>query len=174
MSDLPSVPTPSDPNALFTALYSDNYRWLRGWLYRQLHCPQDAADLTQDTFVRALGSQQLPQLEQPRAFLATVARHLLRNLWRRRSLERAYLEQLALLPDSFSPSEEDLALVREAIESIDRLLAGLPLRVRQAFVLHRLEGLSQPAIAEQLGVSLATVERDLRRAFVHCLSVVVP
>jgi DNA-directed RNA polymerase specialized sigma24 family protein len=41
-------------------------------------------------------------------------------------------------------------------------------------VLHRLEGLSQPAIAEQLGVSLATVERDLRRAFVHCLSVVGP
>ena len=62
------------------------------------------------------------------------------------------------------------ALVREALESIDRLLNGLPERVRQTFILSRLEGLSQPAIAQQLGVSLATVERDLRRAFLHCLA----
>ena len=61
-------------------------------------------------------------------------------------------------------------MVREALESIDRLLNGLPARVRQIFILSRLEGLTQPMIAQQLDVSLATVERDLRRAFLHCLA----
>jgi RNA polymerase sigma-70 factor (ECF subfamily) len=151
-------------------LYDDNHRWLRAWLYRQLKCPQDAADLTQDTFIRVLDARQLTQLEEPRAFLSTVARRLLFSFWRRKRLEQSYLDSLALLPECYSPSEEDLALVREALESIDRLLNGLPARVRQIFILSRLEGLTQPMIAQQLDVSLATVERDLRRALLHCLA----
>ncbi|MBS7846185.1 sigma-70 family RNA polymerase sigma factor [Pseudomonas fluorescens] len=162
--------TPTDSKALLAALYDDNHRWLRAWLYRQLKCPQDAADLTQDTFIRVLDARQLTQLEEPRAFLSTVARRLLFSFWRRKRLEQSYLESLALLPECYSPSEEDLALVREALESIDRLLNGLPARVRQIFILSRLEGLTQPLIAQQLNVSLATVERDLRRAFLHCLA----
>ena len=162
--------TPTDPKALLAALYDDNHRWLRARLYRQLKCPQDAADLTQDTFIRVLDARQLIQLEEPRAFLSTVARRLLFSFWRRKRLEQRYLDSLALLPERYSPSEEDLALVREALESIDRLLDGLPARVRQIFILSRLEGLSQPMIAQQLNVSLATVERDLRRAFLRCCS----
>lgn len=42
--------------------------------------------------------------------------------------------------------------------------------MRETLLLHRLEGLKQKQIAERLKVSLATVERDLRRAFLHCLS----
>ncbi|ACO77984.1 sigma factor, FecI family [Azotobacter vinelandii CA] len=164
------MPTTSDPNALLATLYRENHRWLRGWLSRRLQCPQDAADLTQDTFLRALNSRQLEQIQEPRAFLGTLAKRLLCNLWRRRQLERSYLDALAQLPERFAPSEEDIALVREAIEAIDRLLDGLPLRARRAFLLNRLDGLGQQAIAERLGVSLATVERDLRRAYIHCLT----
>jgi RNA polymerase sigma-70 factor (ECF subfamily) len=164
------VSTPTDPKTLLAALYDDNHRWLRAWLYRQLKCPHDAADLTQDTFIRVFDARQLTQLEEPRAFLSTVARRLLFSFWRRKRLEQSYLDSLALLPQHYTPSEEDLAVVREALESIDRLLNGLPARVRQVFILSRLEGLSQPLIAQQLDVSLATVERDLRQAFLHCLA----
>lgn len=160
-----------DTNTIVADLYSDHHRWLRAWLYRRLNCPDDAADLAQDTFVRAMGSSALPALEEPRAFLATVARRLLSNLFRRRALEQAYLEALGRLPECCMPSVEDVLLVREALAQIDRLLDGLPTRAHHAFILHRLEGMSQPMIATQLGVSLATVERDLRRAFLHCLSV---
>lgn len=67
-------------------------------------------------------------------------------------------------------SGEDSRLMRDAIEEIDRALAGLPLRVKRSFLLNRLEGLTQQAIADQLGVSLSTVERELRRAFAQCVS----
>ncbi|CAM3781504.1 putative RNA polymerase sigma factor FecI [compost metagenome] len=164
------VPSSVHSKAIVAHLYSDHHRWLRAWLYRRLNCPHDAADLAQDTFVRAMTSSALPALEEPRAFLATVARRLLSNLFRRRALEQAYLDELACLPEHCMPSAEDVVLVREALAEIDRVLDGLPVRVRHAFILHRLEGMSQPSIAEHLGVSLATVERDLRRAFVHCLS----
>lgn len=61
-------------------------------------------------------------------------------------------------------------MVRDAIEEIDRALSGLPHRVKRSCLLNRLEGLTQQAIADQLGVSLSTVERDLHRAFAHCVS----
>ena len=159
-----------DPKSLLASLYQDNHAWLRGWLSRQVRCPQDAADLTQDTFLRAYDARQLDRIQEPRAYLSTVARRLLCSLWRRRKQEQSYLDQLADLPPAHAPSAEDIALVREAIEAIDRALEGLPSRVKRAFLLNRLEGMPQQAIADLLGVSLATVERDLRRAFVHCLT----
>ena len=166
--------SPVDPKSLLASLYHDNHAWLRGWLSRQVRCPQDAADLTQDTFLHAYDAQQLERIQEPRAYLSTVARRLLCSLWRRRKLEQAYLDQLADMPLAYAPSAEDIALVREAIEAIDRVLEGLPSRVKRAFLLNRLEGMPQQAIADQLGVSLATVERDLRRAFVHCLGQAEP
>ena len=164
------MPIPVDPKTLLASLYLDNHAWLRGWLSRQVRCPQDAADLTQDTFLRAYDARQLDRIQEPRAYLSTVARRLLCSLWRRRKLEQSYLDQLADLPPAHAPSAEDIALVREAIEAIDRALEGLPSRVKRAFLLNRLEGMPQQAISDLLGVSLATVERDLRRAFVHCLT----
>ena len=67
-------------------------------------------------------------------------------------------------------SGEDSRVMRDAIEEIDRALSGLPHRVKRSFLLNRLEGMTQQAIADQLGVSLSAVERDLRRAFAHCVS----
>lgn len=66
--------------------------------------------------------------------------------------------------------DDDSRLMHAAIEEISRALAGLPARVRRSFLLNRLEGLTQQAIADQLGVSLSTIERELRRAFTHCMS----
>ena len=67
-------------------------------------------------------------------------------------------------------SGEHARLMREAIEEIDRALAGLPARDKRSFLLNRLGGQTQQAIADQLGVSLSTVERELRRAFAQCVS----
>lgn len=152
----------------FQQLYSENHRWLQSWLWRRLGCHADAADLTQDTFVRTLKSADLERINEPRAFLCLVAKRVLFSFWRRSELERAYLDALAALPQALAPSEEELALLREAVESVDRMLDGLPGTVRHAFLLNRLEGLTHPQIASQLGVSLATVERWIKRAVTQC------
>jgi RNA polymerase sigma-70 factor (ECF subfamily) len=149
-------------------LYNDHHGWLQGWLRKKLDSRADAADLAHDTFLRAFTSRQLGQIVEPRAFLATLARRVLCNFWRRRELDQAYLNTLATLPAGCVPSEEDLALVREALVAIDRLLHGLPPKVRQAFLLSRLEGLTHVQIAAALELSVATIERYLKQAFAHC------
>ena len=162
------MPDSSTSRDTFQQLYADNHRWLHGWLWRRLGCHADAADLTQDTFLRTWTAPQRDALQEPRAFLCLVATRLLCSFWRRNELERAYLDALAGLPEVVSPSEEDLAVLREAIAAVDHMLDGLPEKVRHAFLLNRLEGLTHPEIAERLGVSVATIERWIRRAVTQC------
>jgi RNA polymerase sigma-70 factor (ECF subfamily) len=152
------------------ALYRDHRSWLHGWLSGRVGCRETAADLTQDTFIRLLQDRDLAALREPRAFLTTVARGLAANWFRRQSLERAYLDQLAALPEGVVPSLEDQALVREALQQIDAMLDGLPMAARQVFLLAQFEGLRYEAIAQRLHLSLSTVKRHMKRALVGCLA----
>lgn len=158
----------SDNPAVIEQLYREHNVWLRSWLYSRLSNRADAADLAQDTFVRVLQRRRLNQLIQPRAYLRTVARGLVIDLWRHRDIERAWLETIAELPCEHAPSPQTGLLVIEALMTIDRLLDTLRPIVRQAFLLAQLDGLKCPAIARHLGVSVPSVERYIAQALRHC------
>lgn len=163
----------SDRYGHIRTLYLDHHGWLRERLQRRLGCLGQAADLAQDTFVRLLAREgELERLREPRAFLATVAQGLLANHWRRQALERAYLEALAARPQAVQPSPEAQALILETLTELDALLDRLPGRVRQAFLLAQLEGLTYAVIAERLGVSERMVKKYMAQAMLHCLELV--
>jgi RNA polymerase sigma factor (sigma-70 family) len=153
-------------------LYRDHRGWLEGWLRRRMGNACDAADLSQDTFLRLLASsQRIADLHEPRAYLLTVGKRLLSNFYKRRSLEQAYLNALALLPEDCVPSPEQRWLLLETLQALDELLDGLPRPVRRAFLWSQLEGLSYQHIAERLKVSERTIKRYMAQAYEHCLLV---
>jgi RNA polymerase sigma-70 factor (ECF subfamily) len=160
------------PEQTFHDLYRDHRSWLEGWLRRRMGNGSDAADLSQDTFVRLLASsQRIADLQEPRAYLATVGKRLLANFYKRRSLEQAYLDALASLPEDCVPSPEQRWILLEALQALDELLDGLPGPVRRAFLLSQLEGLGYQEIAERLQVSERTIKRYMAQAYEHCLLV---
>lgn len=162
------------PQASLSTLYRDHRSWLESWLRRRLGDSWEAADLAQDTFVRVLAAQHtqtLPSLREPRAYLLTVGKRLLVNHYQRRSLERAYMEALANLPQALAPSPEQRWLLLETLHALDELLDGLPRAVRQAFLWSQLEGVDYSTIGERLGVSERTVKRYMAKAYEHCLLV---
>lgn len=153
-------------------LYCDHRGWLEGWLRRRMGNACDAADLSQDTFLRLLASsQRIADLQEPRAYLLTVGKRLLSNFYQRRSLEQAYLNALASLPEDCVPSPEQRWLLLETLQALDELLDGLPTAVRRAFLWSQLEGLSYQHIAERLRVSERTIKRYMAQAYEHCLLV---
>lgn len=164
-----SPPPPSANGPAVQALYCDHHGWLLQWLRRRMAADEAAADLAQDTFLRVLQKPQLPDLREPRAYLTRIANGLMINLWQRRALERAYLEVLAGLPEPATPSEEQRQIALDALIRIDRLLDGLPARVREAFLLSQLDGLKYADIAQRLKVDVRTVKRWMVRAFAACL-----
>ncbi|WP_286898804.1 sigma-70 family RNA polymerase sigma factor [Achromobacter sp. UBA2119] len=168
----PSVSSPptAPHGSLLASLYRDHQPWLLGRLCARLHNRADAEDVAAETFVQLAESGDAPHLREPRAFLSTIAKRVLFHLWRRQDLERAYLQSLMAVPEAVALSAEQRAQLLEAIERIDRALDQLPVPVKTAFLYSRLDGMRYPEIAQVLGVSLATVERYMKRALLQCLA----
>ncbi|MDM0089119.1 MULTISPECIES: sigma-70 family RNA polymerase sigma factor [unclassified Variovorax] len=150
---------------LVQQLFSDHHAWLTGRLQARLGNVADAQDLASETFVRMVGQRDLEAVQEPRAFLTTIAKRLLFSFWRRRDLERAYLDTLALRPEETAPSPEERAVLIETLEHIAQALDGLALKAHQAFLLSQLDGLGYHAIAAELGISHSTVRRHMAEAF---------
>ncbi|MEE1866624.1 sigma-70 family RNA polymerase sigma factor [Pseudomonas auratipiscis] len=163
-----SSPTPASVNTCVQTLYQDHHHWLHRWLRQRIGCSEHAADIAQDTFLSILSAKDLFSIREPRSFLSTVARRLMANVYRRRLVEQAYLEALALLPEKVEPSPEVRFLALEALTLLDRLLDDLPGKVREAFLLSHLQGLKIAEIAARLGVSTRSVKFYLVRANQHC------
>lgn len=154
------------------ALYHEHHGWLHGWLRKKLGCTHQAADLVQDTFVEALLAPNLDEIREPRAWLTTVAHGIMVNHLRRKKLEQAYLDAIAIHPEPLTISPEERALIIEALFEIDVLLEGLPAKARQAFLLSQAEGLTYAEIATRLGVSLSMVKKYMMRATLHLAGIV--
>jgi len=149
-------------------LYISHRSWLQGWLHWKVGSRETAEDLSQDVFMRLLGRPDVVKIQRPRAYLGNIARGLVIDHWRRRDVERAWLDIQAALPGQALPSPEQRLEIVEVLVAVDRLLEELPLRRRRAFLMARVQGMPCPAIARHLGVSLATVERDIAGALRHC------
>lgn len=152
-------------------LYADHHGWLQGWLRRKLGDSFVAADLAQDTFVSVIRAGNAGDIQEPRPFLATIARRLMAHRHRRQLLETGYLDMMAALPEDLAPSPETQCLALEALRQVDLVLDSLPPPVKEAFLLAHLEALSYAEIAERLGVSSSSVKQYLMRANRQCLFV---
>ncbi|QLF92865.1 sigma-70 family RNA polymerase sigma factor [Pseudomonas sp. ABC1] len=158
---------PQEPSDL-THLYQGHHSWLLGWLRQRMESRENAEDLSHDTFLRVLGRQPSGEINEPRAYLASIARGLLIDHYRRASLERAYLEALATMPEPEAPSPEERQALLETLIEIDNLLDGLRPKVRQAFLLSQLDGLTYPQIAERMGLSVSSIQQYMGLALRHC------
>ncbi|OOV95684.1 sigma-70 family RNA polymerase sigma factor [Pseudomonas sp. MF4836] len=163
---------PEAPQSI-TSLYCDHHGWLVRWLRMRLGCSHQAADMAQDTFVRLLLSERkgpaTPLLQKPRYYLATIARRVMVDSFRRRALEQAYLQALAQQPEAYALSPEDKLLMVEALHAVDAMLDGLGRKVKQAFLLSQLQGMGYKEIAAKLGVSVSSITQYVAKASEHCL-----
>ena len=60
---------------------------------------------------------------------------------------------------SLEPPADQAMIARERLDLILAAIEGLPAPVREAFRLHKLEGLSHAETAEAMGVSRSSVEK---------------
>ncbi len=162
---------PADPQQSLNALYREHHGWLYGWLRKKTACSAQAADLAQDTFVRVLTRRDSPLvMREPRAWLTTIARGLLVDHWRRQELERAWMEAMAARPQLAEPSVEQRLLLLEALVHLDAMLARLPQKVRQTFVMSQIQGMKYSEIAARFGVTDRTIKNYMAQAMLQCIA----
>ena len=130
----------------------------------------EAEDVLQELWIKVSAAPTGP-IANPLSYLFRAAENLMRD--RHRAHRQAILRDAAWdeshsasLPGiSDAPAGERVLIAREELGRIEAALAALGDRARDVFRLHRIEGLAQRDIATRLGVSLSTVESDMRKAY---------
>ncbi len=126
----------------------------------------DVDDIVSETLVRAYTVEKFERIEQGRTFLFTVARNLLTDLARRRSVVSfelmANLEALEVADET--RSVEATLSAREEVQRLQRVVDEMPNQCRRVLLLRRIEDLSMRQIAERLQLSVSTVEKHLSKA----------
>ncbi|MCD9026717.1 RNA polymerase sigma factor [Luteimonas sp. BDR2-5] len=144
------------------------FRFLRG----RLGDTEAAADLTQEALSRMMKYRDAPEIEDRRLMLYRIANNLLLEVQRVRHRHQADrhvpLEEAGQIGID-QPTVEEIANARQVIDRLlTRTIAGLPTRCRIAFLLHRIDGLTQLQTAARMGISVKMVERHIARALEAC------
>ncbi|HMA33388.1 MAG TPA: sigma-70 family RNA polymerase sigma factor [Chloroflexia bacterium] len=148
----------------FAAIYEYYSTAIHRYAYRMLGNPEQADDLTQETFIRAY--QSLSRLDQDpnlSAWLYRIASNACLDALRRRQritwlpmLDRSERDA-EFTTDDFAPQVVEADVVR-------RVLAEMPAPLSMTLVLRSSEGFSCEEIAEIMNVPKGTVFSRLARA----------
>jgi RNA polymerase sigma factor (sigma-70 family) len=165
-----SVPPPAADTRWFTEEVQPHEGDLRKYIHRQFPRLTDVDDVVQESFLRILRANSAGRIACARAYLFTTARNVGYELFRK---FRIYGDKLVTDPavlrivDDGADVAEKVSSAQEIallFEAIDRL----PSRCREVYILRKIHGLSQRAIAQRLGVSECTVEVQITRGTKKC------
>ncbi|KQT03018.1 MULTISPECIES: RNA polymerase sigma factor [unclassified Bradyrhizobium] len=138
-------------------------------LTRRLGSPDLASEALNETYLRLEGMRELGQVRSPKAYLFRIALNIAADRRRaeKRRLTSVEVDALLDIPDD----QPDAARVIEDRSEVNRLkhaIAELPERRRRVLMLSRIDGMPNREIAALLGVTVRTVETDLKQAVEHC------
>lgn len=128
-----------------------------------------AEDLLQELWLKASASASGP-IQDPLSYLYRAANNLMIDRARSEAStsqrNRDWTDVTTGLSEaSDAPSAERHLLAREALEEAARTVADLGERTDTIFRRFRIDGVGQKRIAEELGISINTVEKHLQRAY---------
>lgn len=169
-SRLRDIVSMNDRSTTFHELYAryadDLYRfayWLSG-------NPDDAKDLTSETFVRAFTGPNEPRSESVKAYLFTIARNLHRKQWRRAARHEPLEEGM---PDP-AASPDEAAANRDEFQRTLAAVHTLPEIDRTVLLLRAEEELSYEDIAAVTGLSVTAAKVKVFRARAKLVALLKP
>ena len=132
---------------------------LLGYLRHRAGQPEDAEEVLQEVFIKAMRQGvQFCAVDNPRAWLFQVARNALAD-----RLRVAHWH-MPLPDDLAAPLQDGPSPVDALSQCLPRVLSELSDEDRQAITFCDIEGQSQQALAEHLGLSLSGAKSRLQRA----------
>ncbi len=162
--------TPHAGHAIWIEEFAASYRDLLRFLRRRTRCEETARDLAQDAWLRVTERHTAGDAPPPtspdhaRAHIFVVAERLAIDHLRR---QRHWNEELAprlMAGPRHAPDVAEAHAYAQALRAVDGALAGMPARMREVFVAHRLDGVQHDELAQRYQVSRKTIEREVTKA----------
>jgi len=99
-----------------------------------------------------------------RAYLYTAVRHRVIDAAKHQKVKERYLDSLAVFAQRHVDDASDAAIYGELARLMEAAVSDLPPQMQRIFRMSREQGLSQTAIAQELGITEHTVKKTINRA----------
>ena len=145
----------------FDSLFTVYAQRLYGFANKFLHSGCDAEELVQDVFVKVWENRTKLKIDASfKSYLFTIAYRGILNRMRSEKYHQAYLREAVFLSQETNDALESVEYA-SILEQVDLLLEQLPEKRRQIFIKSRMEGCSSKQIAEELHISVGTVDNNI-------------
>ena len=149
----------------FRYLFNTFYDRLVAYITTFNHDKIQSEDIVQHAFIRLWEDKsKLDETKSPKAYLYAIAYNryidtikkvkkqekLLSQIW-----ERALVERI----------QEDSDALEERIQKMRLVIDSLPPKCKEIIMLNKIQGVKYKEIADQMGISVKTVESQMRIAF---------
>ena len=149
---------------LFTYCYPRLYHFSKSILKIET----DIDDILQEVFVKIwLNRTKIGNTETFNSYIFTITKNEVLNLIRSKLKDHTFKDELYLRSVAEEYQTQNQLEYNEIKTGIDHIVAALPEKRHQVFILSRTEGLSNKEIAQQLNISEKTVEDHITHAIKH-------
>ena len=149
----------------FSYIYEQYWASLFKYVIRILPDQSDAADVIQETFITFWELREKQQhIKSIKAYLFIMARNLAFKRFRMHLRQHEFQEKFIAFHSQWDQATQQSIETKDLSSLIDGEIDKLPERMREVFILSRKEHLSYQEIAEKLGISDATVKKQISNA----------
>lgn len=159
----------------FRLLYERNWANLYKFAFTILRNKDACKDLIQDVFVWVWEHRRGLAIESPRSYLRAAVKYKIANYIRSGNIRENFFEEAAKFDFATStPGSAEFTELKELNHIIQKVVINLPFKCQEIFRLSRENNLSNREIAEQLGISIKTVENQITIALHRLRTHVAP
>jgi len=155
----------SDDKNAINGLYEAYSRRLYKFAFSYLKTDDDSLDVVQDVFLSLWNKRHdLKENTNLEAYLFTVTKNSVISIFRKKISEKGYLEHLRQVAVLYHTDSDEKYDYENLSKKIQELVAKLPVHRKRIFQMSKENGMSNKAIAEELNISVKTVEDHMTKA----------
>lgn len=149
----------------FEMFFKTYYQPLCNYAYSFIQDKDEAEEIVQSTFISVWEKRGTLDIKTSlKSYLYTMVRNTSLNVIKHEKIKQRYVGEALAMDDRTHESVSQSVLSLELEEKIQQAILTLPEQCRLVFKLSRFEELRYAEIAEQLDISIKTVENHMGKA----------
>lgn len=149
-----------DRTIWFKKVYKKYYKDIRNYMYYLSGDIFLSEDIVQDTFLKLWETDNINE-KTVKHFLFSISRNLYLNYYKRKKIDSKFINTQV---EKVSESPQYILEYKEYDKLVQTAIAKLPTKCRTFFLLNRVDDMKYKDIANNYGISVKTVEKQISKA----------
>lgn len=155
----------SGDDAAFKELYNRYWDILLDNAFKRLGSIALAEEIVQEIFINIFVRRNNLTIKSSfEGYLKNALKFKIFDFFRHRASHGKYMESVLKGLHEHTITPEEVLQIKELKEKIDKTIEKIPKKCREVFIMSKMENLSNRMIADQLGISVSTVEKHISKA----------